>query len=60
MPAGYTSDSPKPDVVLWRIVNTCIGLGIEMVVCATVFPVTAKQVRRLSRSLDQPCILTGM
>ena len=42
--AGYTGNSLKPDIALWRIVNTCVGVAIEMAVCATVFPVTAKQV----------------
>ena len=35
---GYSTESPMPDLALWRLVCTALGAGIQMVAATLVFP----------------------
>lgn len=39
---GYHTSAPMPSVALWRLAATALGVGVEVLVAATVFPVTAR------------------
>ncbi|KAL6769892.1 hypothetical protein ACKKBG_A32770 [Auxenochlorella protothecoides x Auxenochlorella symbiontica] len=43
---GYHTSAPMPSVALWRLAATALGVGVEVLVAATVFPVTARATYR--------------